>query len=335
MRVNMKQIQIISVFYFLFTCLGCKGQKPFGENQLIRQVTIPMPGVKGRIDHLDIDIKEKIIYVAALGNNSLEIVDFSKGKALHSIKGLDEPQGVAYIPQQQEIFVANGGNGDCYFYNAQNFEKTAAIHLSSDADDVRYDSTDQKIYVGYGNGAIAVINAQTHQQIADIKLQAHPEGFELDKQLNRLFVNIPGAHKIAVIDIKLFKLIDQWSTGEFNANFPLALDTAHHYIIVGYRHPAKLVVLNEETGAIVNVADMVNDVDDIYVDEPTKRIFASGGGGFISIYQWKDQMLQQVANISTRSGARTSLLIPTLSLFVLAARASGNNTAELQIYETK
>src|SRR5215217_1522874 len=113
MSVNMKTIQIILFSYFLFTCLGCKGQKPFGENQLIKEAIIPMNGVKGRIDHLDVNLEEKIIYVAALGNNSLEIVDIVKGNVLHSIKGLDEPQGVAYIPQQREIFVANGGNGDC------------------------------------------------------------------------------------------------------------------------------------------------------------------------------------------------------------------------------
>jgi len=332
----MKNIQIISLLvYYVFFCSACNGQKPFGENQLIKEAIIPMNGVKGRIDHLDVNLEEKIIYVAALGNNSLEIVDIVKGNVLHSIKGLDEPQGVAYIPQQREIFVANGGNGDCYFYNAHSFEKTATVHLPSDADDVRYDSTDKKIYVGYGSGAIAVIDARTHQQIADIKLPAHPEGFELDKQLNRLFVNIPDAHKIAVIDVKLFKLIDQWSTGEFSANFPLALDIAHHYLIIGYRHPARLVVLNEETGAILSVANMVNDVDDIFIDESAGKIFASGGGGFISIYKWQDQTLQQVANISTRDGARTSLFIPTLDLFILAARANGNKNAELQVYKTK
>lgn len=335
MKVDMKPIQfIILLCYFVLFCSGCKGQKPFGENQLIRQATISMPGVKGRIDHMDVNLKEKIIYVAALGNNSLEIVDISKGKVLHSIKGLDEPQGVVYIPQKQEIFVANGGNGDCYFYNSHSFQKTATVHLSSDADDVRYDSTEQKIYVGYGEGGIAVIDAQTHQQIADIKLQAHPESFQFDKSLNRLFVNIPEAHQVAVIDIKQFKLINKWNTGEFNANFPLAIDTVHHNIFIGYRHPAKLVAMNEETGAILSVADMVKDVDDVYVDESTEKIFASGGGGFISIYQWQKQTLKQVANIPTREGARTSLLIPALKLFILAARDDGNSKAELQVFKT-
>ena len=268
----MKTIQIIFLLIcFTYIYSGCKGQKPFGQNLLVEQTTIPMPGVKGRIDHLDVNLKEKIVYVAALGNNSLEIVDINKGKVLHSIKGLDEPQGVAYIPQQQEIFVANGGNGDCYFYNAHSFEKTGTLHLSSDADDVRYDSIDKKIYVGYGEGGIAVIDALTRQQIADIKLPAHPEGFQLDKKLNKLFVNLPDAQQVAVIDLKQFKLINKWSTGEFRANFPLAIDIIHHYIFIGYRHPPKLVIMNEETGAIVSTADMVSDVDDVYVDEMSEK----------------------------------------------------------------
>ena len=133
-------IFILSVFY----CTGCKAQQPFGENYLQVNKIIPLPNVKGRIDHLDINLKEQIVYMAALGNNSVEIVDLKKGKVIHSITGLDEPQGVCYIPGKQEIFVANGGNGDCYFFNASTFEKTASIHLSSDADDVRYDSISAK-----------------------------------------------------------------------------------------------------------------------------------------------------------------------------------------------
>src|SRR5665213_3186848 len=112
---------------------GCKGQGSFGINLLQLRKTIELPAVKGRIDHLDINLKDQILYVAALGNNTLEAVDLRTGKVIHSIKGLDEPQGVGYIPQTGEILVANGGSGDCYFYDARSFGKTATIHLDSDA----------------------------------------------------------------------------------------------------------------------------------------------------------------------------------------------------------
>jgi DNA-binding beta-propeller fold protein YncE len=296
---------------------------------------IPMTSVKGRIDHLDVNLKSKIVYVAALGNNSVEATDISKGTVLHSIKGLDEPQGVAYIPQQHEIFVANGGSGDCYFYDATSFEKIATLHLSSDADDVRYDSTTGLIYVGYGEGGISIIDAKQHKQINDIKLPAHPEGFQLDKKQGKIFINVPDARQIAVADLNSFEIIATWSTGELRSNFPLAIDTAGHVVFVGYRHPARLVALNENSGAVLNTTDLVSDVDDIFYDENTGKIYASGGGGFVTIYQWQKTKIKELGKVSTRNGARTSLLIPELKLFILAARASIDKNAELQIYKIK
>src|SRR5205085_12520987 len=122
-----KNIVILLVAVLCNTFFSCKGQTEFGTNLLHLEKTIPLPDVKGRIDHLDINLKDQVLYVAALGNNTIEVVDLKNNTIIHSIKGLDEPQGVAYIPGTQEIFVTNGGNGDCYFYNAINFEKVAAV----------------------------------------------------------------------------------------------------------------------------------------------------------------------------------------------------------------
>ena len=313
---------------------GCKGQTQFGTNLLHLEKTIPLPGVKGRIDHLDIDLKEQVLYVAALGNNTVEVVNLLNGKVVHSITDLDEPQGVCYIPQTHEIFVANGGSGDCYFYNAATFEKRATIHLASDADDVRYDSAERKIYVGYGTGGIAVINADTHLQIGDVKLPGHPESFQLDKDLNRLFVNVPDAHMIAVIDLTQLKLINKWVRNSPTANFPMAIDTSRHQVFIGYRHPSKLMILDGKTGQEINTSNMIGDADDLYYYNNKTEIFVSGGDGAIGIYQQDNTTAyKQVANISTSSGARTSLLCAELKLFILAARASSGNPAEILLYK--
>jgi hypothetical protein len=101
------------IFFSFCSFTGCNGQATFGENYLPVYKTIPLPGVKGRIDHMDVNVKDQVVYIAALGNNTLEAVSLPNGKVLHSIAGLDEPQGVCYIPQTKEIFVANGGSGDC------------------------------------------------------------------------------------------------------------------------------------------------------------------------------------------------------------------------------
>jgi YVTN family beta-propeller protein len=330
--IHMKLRHFIILLLFSNWFTACEGQGEFGNNRLGLQKTISMPSVKGRIDHMDVNLRAGLVYMAALGNNSLEVIDVTNGKVIHSIKGLDEPQGVAYIPQHNEIFIANGGNGRCDFYNGTSFEKVASIQLSSDADDVRYDSANNKIYVGYGNGGIAIIDANAHKQVGDIKLPGHPEGFQLDVRINRLFANVPDANVIAVIDLNKRALIDQWKNNG-NANFPMAIDTVNHTLFIGYRHPAKVVVLDARDGMILGSSAAVEDMDDLYFNADSKEIFVSGGGGYINVFKQDLKNLRQVSNILTRNGARTSLLIPQPKLFILAVRGRSGKDAELLVYK--
>jgi hypothetical protein len=330
----MKEARIILSFISVCVFLNaCSGQNPFGAGHLTLKQNIPLPDVKGRIDHLDINLDEKTVYVAALGNNSVEVADIKNNRLLHSIKGLDEPQGVIFIPPTKEIMVANGGNGHCSFYNSYTYEPTGTINLGSDADDIRYDPENKKIFVGYGSGGIAIIDAMKHQKTADIKLSAHPEGFQLDKQLKRLFVNVPDAGLIEMIDLENLRVAAKWKA-EYGANFPMAIDTTRHIIFIGYRHPAKLVAVNATTGATIASADLTGDSDDLYYDERTKKLYASGGGGAVDIYLFQNSVLDHIAKIATRNGARTSLLIPSMNSFILAERAGGDQSAQLQIFDT-
>jgi len=312
---------------------SCKGQKGFGSEQLVLKQSIPLHDVSGRIDHMDVNLKLQVVYFAALGNNSVEIVDLKNGKAIGSIKELNEPQGVAYIPQTNEVVVSNGGNGNCNFYNANSFIKTASVVLGSDADDVRYDSTGEKIYIGYGDGGIVVIDAVNHQIVANIKLPAHPEGFQLDRQAGKVFVNVPDSKQIDVIDLKTHSLVDKWKT-KYGANFPMAIDENHHILFIGYRHPGKLVAMRASDGKIVCEVNLVQDVDDLYFDEHTNKVYASGGGGSVNVFSFDRSKFKQVANIPTRSGARTSLLIPSFNLFILAERTGGGKEVQLDIFST-
>jgi hypothetical protein len=324
--------------FLLFTGLllttSCNAQDGSEKKQLILEKEIVMPGVKGRIDHIDINMKDQIAYIAALGNNTLEIVDLKSGKVTGSIIGLDEPQGVAYIPKHHELLIANGGTGECGFYNAVTLKKTGSIKLADDADDVRYDAEADKIYVGYGSGGIAVIDATTHHQTGDIHLPAHPESFQLDTKADKLWVNLPASGMIGVADLKTFKLTAKWSRLLPRSNFPMAYDGVQHRIIVGYRLPARLIVYDSETGKEIFSAPMVGDVDDLYWDAKSKSVYISGGGGAVNVFkQVNDTTYQKIADIKTRNHARTSLLLPELSFFLIAARADGDQKAALWVYK--
>lgn len=317
---------------------NCRGQNAFGTKYLELQKTIPLSNVKGRIDHLAINLKDRIVYISALGNNTLEVVDLHTGKLIHSITGLNEPQGVGYIPQSDELFVANGGNGECYFYNARTFSKIANIRLSADADDVSYDSTSRKIYVGYGEGGIAVIDADTHRKIKAYLLPAHPERFQIDKESQKIYVNVPDADRIDVIGIKQGKTIKVWKNSLLSLpkfNFPMALDSVHHRLFIGYRLPARLVVLDSQNGGKIATGKISGDPDDMFYDYQLGRIYVSNGAGSIDIFKQENaNAYRKIANIPTRHGSRTSLLIPELHLYLLAEPATGNKQARVLVFKT-
>lgn len=324
------------LFYLLLSSsfISCQGQAPSGNEHLTLEKEIEMPGVQGRIDHMAVNLTRKILYVAALGNNTVEVIDLAKGTVVQSIKGVEEPQGIAYLPEQNEIAVASGKNGDCVFFDAITFKKIATARLAGDADNIRYDPIDKKMYVGYGNGGIAIIDPATHQPVGDVNLGAHPESFQVDKKNNKLYVNLPDDHSIAVIDLKSFNLVSRWKTGKYGANFPMTLDTASNHTIVGFRKPARLVVYDSRTGNEITSNQLVDDVDDLFYDPATQQVLASGGGGFINIFQKASNgSFKRVSNITSRGGARTSFLIPSLRTFIVAQRAAYGKAASIVVYK--
>src|SRR4051794_30431815 len=163
------------------------------------QKTIPLPDVEGRIDHMSIDVKTQRLFMAALGNNTVEVIDVARGKRIHSIPGLHEPQGVLYLPDVNRLYVANGDDGTLRLFDGSSYEAIKAIKLGDDADNVRFDAATKHVYVGYGSGALAVLN-EDGAKVTEIGLDAHPESFQLEKNGPRLFVNLPKSRKVAVVD---------------------------------------------------------------------------------------------------------------------------------------
>src|SRR5678815_3255660 len=102
--------------------------------------TTPLPNVEGRIDHLAVDVRNLRLFLAALGNNTLEVIDLKSGKVIHSVRGLNEPQGIAFIPEANLVWVANGGDGDCKAFAADTLAPLRNAKFSSDADNLRYDA---------------------------------------------------------------------------------------------------------------------------------------------------------------------------------------------------
>ena len=283
-----------------------------------------------------VDLEGERLFIAALGNNTVEIVDLRAGKHMETITGLHEPQGVAFITEFNKIFVANAQSGACEVFDGSSFKRIKSIKLSDDADNIRYDAAARRVYVGYGSGGLGIIDAATGDQLGEIKLDGHPESFQLEKSGPRIFVNIPTSQKIAVVDREKRAAVTAWPVGRATANFPMALDETHHRLFVGFRKPAKLVVYDTESGKVIANLDSPGDADDIFHDGMRQRIYISGGDGFIDIIQQQDaDHYKTLAKVPTSLGARTSFWVAEMSRLYLAVPHRGTQRAEVRVYEAQ
>src|SRR5437867_4876088 len=296
--------------------------------------TIALSGVEGRIDHFAFDAAEERLIVCALGNNTVEVIELRKAERIHSITCLGAQLRIVYISELDRLFVANDKGGICKIYDAKSFQTVGELNFKDDADNVRYDEATKKIYVGFGSGGIAVVNAPDGKQIGSIKLSAHPEAFELEKQGKRIFINVPNSRDVTVIDRDKGEVIATWKTDLAFGNFPMALDETNHRLFVGCRVPSKVVVLNTESGQIVAKIDISGDSDDIFYDSKRHRIYAICGAGKIDIINQSDaNTYKAFAKTVTASGARTGLFAPEQDTLFVAVPHRGSQDAEIRAYQ--
>jgi hypothetical protein len=302
--------------------------QPSASAPLQLEAKIPLGSVRGRIDHMAIDLDRHRLFVAELGNDSVGVVDLDAHKVVHQLGGLKEPQGLGYLSESDTLFVANAGDGSVRLFQGPDYTATGRIDLGDDADNIRVDQGAKRVIVGYGSGALAVIEGG--KRIGDIRLSAHPESFQLDPGTQRIYVNLPNRRAVAVVDQVTGKVSATWSMTVAGANFPMALDDETHRVLVMFRNPAKLGVFAMEDGGSVAAVDACGDADDLFVDAKRHRIYVSCGEGVIDVFD--AQTYRRLARIPTVSGARTSFFAPELDRFILAVRASGREPAALWLF---
>lgn len=296
------------------------------------EARIALGMVRGRIDHLAVDPMRRRVFIAELGNNSLGIVDLNSARLLRRIADLSEPQGVAYVPHTDTVFVANGGDGTLRSFRGEDLVATARLELGSDADNVRVGGDPALVYVGYGSGALAVIDPINGSKRKDIALASHPESFQISHGTRQIFVNLPAAQSIAVIAADASQAPEIWHLGSGRrGNFAMALDDDTHQLIVAFRTPPKLGVLDMRHGTLLAERDTCGDVDDVFVDHTRQRIYAICGEGFIDVFEARASHAR-LARIATRRGARTALFSPALDRLAVAIRASAHEPAALWVY---
>ena len=300
---------------------------------------IPLPGVQGRLDHFTIDAKRKRVIFSGLGNNSVQVVDAFAGRMIHQIDGLAEPQGTLYLAEWGKLFVADSADGHVTVYDGAKFGLIDTIDFGegSDPDNLRYDAVAKKIYVGYGDGAIGVIDPATDKRLPTVyKLEGHPEGFQLETKGPRIFVNVADAKSIEVINRSTGKMVTWSLPNGHSANFPMVLDEADRRVFIGTRKPSRLTVLDMDSGKVVASVPTVGDMDDMFYDSSRKRIYVAGGEGFLSVVQQVDaDHFTDMGKFATALGTRTGVWYEKRDRLYVGAPASGVLGARLLVFEAQ
>ena len=311
-------------------------QSRSAQEPLILVRSIDLPRVEGRIDHLAFDAAGQRLFVAALGNNTVEVLDLKSNSHIKSVPGFREPQGIAVLPDPKLVAVANGQGEGVQFIDAGDYHPARAVRLGEDSDNVRYDPAARRLFVGFGAGALASISPADGKVLGEAKLSGHPESFQLERSGPRVFVNVPTADQIAVVDRAVMKVIATWPVVGAKSNFPMALDEANHRLFVGCRRPARVLMYDATTGKESGSFEIVGDTDDLFYDAARKRLYVSGGEGYLDVFQEEGAYrFARIAHIATAAGARTSLWVPEQARLYLAVPHRGSQKAEIRIYEAR
>jgi DNA-binding beta-propeller fold protein YncE len=310
--------------------------------QLVQK--IPLPNVKGRIDHMDVDVKGKRLFVAGLENGTLEVVDLKEGKSIRSIPGFKAPQGIAYLPSLNKVFVASNDDGMVRVFRGDTFELLDSIQLDLGPNRVAYDPRTNLLYVGYGGrvakkdkGEVGIIDVKTNKHVGDIDVGLRAAEILMNKSGQTLFVFDNVVAKIQVIDTKKRTMVSAWQVSSERPGDG-AFDEANHRLLIGTRMPPTMTVMDSDTGKEVMSLPTVEGMDGVYYDGIHKRVYVSGGRdtdvGYVFVYQQKDaDHYTQIGKIPTRSFAGTSFWCPELNRYYVAAAADDKEEAAILVFE--
>ncbi len=314
---------VLSVCTILVLSAGAQQQpKPYVDKQapmehwsgLLRLVeTIPIP-TEGYIDHLSYDLKNQHLFIS--GENNKKRKPF-----------FDAATNELWLDLGDNTAVAISGT---------TFEVTKTVELTGgkgaahrDPDNAAYDPAKGLYYVGIvtgqGNkdGTVEIVDTKAGKLVGSIKMDGNdPAGMILDRAANRLYVGmgdvVNGESVVKVIDTNKRAVIAEWPITGGPQPHTAGLDAAHHRLFMGSRlggghvvDPGKFVVINTDTGKVVQALDAAGGADEIFYDAPNSRVYFSGSSGTLVVFHEDDpDHFRQLGKVPTGGIAKSGIWIP-------------------------
>jgi DNA-binding beta-propeller fold protein YncE len=303
--------------------------------------TIPLPDVVGGFDHFAIDLSGDVLFAAAKGNHTVEVVNLNTGKIAQHITGVAKPHGLAWVPETHRLYVADGKLAQLRVYEGSPLHVSGTLKLSDDADDMVYDERSGTLYVGHGGsdaanpGRIAVINPKDLSLVANLPVAAHPEALDIDRQGQRVFANIADAAQVVVVNTKANAIENTWKLKDASDNTPMAYDSLDQLLLIACRKPAVLLALEGNSGKEIARIATDDGADDLFYDSKLRRVYVITGAGAVDVYSISNaKHFTSLGKVRTSPGAKTGLLVPSQNLLYVGIPSIGSKPAEIRAYRT-
>lgn len=302
--------------------------------------TSRMPGLQNHFDHLTADLRHDRLFVVPEDNHSVEVYGLRSGKFIHSIKGFGVAHSVVYRADLNHIYVTDGSDGDLKIFDGANYALLRKVALRADADATGYDPVTHDLYIANGGldakldyGFLSIVNTDTGEKVGEIKIDSNRlEAMAVERSGSRLFLNMTEKNSIGVIDRKKNAVIAVWPASGGHINAAVAIDEQHHRLFVACRD-GKLVVMDSDSGQVLQVLPIASGVDDMVYDPAAKRIYVACGEGFINVYQQADpDKYRSIGKVATGPLGKTGLLVPELHRYFVAVPPHGNTPAVVLVY---
>ena len=336
-----------------------KSQRPMEHmSGLLRLVeTIPLPG-DGYMDHLTVDVKGQRLFISGEAAKSVLVVDLRAGKVIHETKGLSAmPKKPFYLPDTNEVWVTLTDSSVAAI-SGTTYEITKTVELTGyrdpakGADNAAFDPTTHLLYAavevfedfgssgnhGATNASIEIVDTKTARLVGSINLPGgDPAGVAIDPSGKRLYVAmgdiVRGDSHVEAIDLEKRAIVAEWPISGGPVPHTAGLDSAHHRLFVGSRmkphtgeiggghqyEPGKLVVMDTETGKVVQVLDSIGGADDLQYDAATGRVYFVGTTGTVAVFKEMDpDHFKLLGKVPTGAISKTGLWVPELKRFYSA-----------------
>ena len=312
--------------------------------KLIAREAMPA-STQGRFDHLGSDYAGNRLFLAAETEHRVLILDLRTGKYLGNIPNIQIPHAIFVRPDQNRLYITDGGAGGVRVYDATTYHQIAFIPLKKDTDSIAWDPQTKYLYVVNGGGdanetfsMYSVIDTNSDKKLADIRVDGDTlEASVVDPSSSRIFVNNPAKNSIDVIDRNTRKVIAVWPITMATKNVAMALDPATHRLFIGCRS-GEIVVVDSRNGKELQTLTIGKDIDDLVFDAASKRIYASCGDGAGSTAVYEDLGMDHytlLGDVATAPGAKNEVLVPQLKRYYTIAPPAKNPSGAVYVYQTE